>query len=276
MQDKPLLHNFAYLLDLINLATAISWLLAYIALFIKISRERNIFGLSLQTLLALVVAECNHVLITIVLSSHFNVNLGIDFYFCDCLTAIISIATFIYIINNYYETYERNRDNFGLNISNQIIRLISCYYPNEEAKGINKYHYISQKYHWLVIYLLNFFFGTTIFLFRKSSIPPLVSVWESYMDSLLTIALLPQVFMFYNKRPRKVSSLLAHFVVFILLARSLMLLYWILYPLFREIVIPGRRLHIFSESLNVLFLSQFLFYFIKSKLLGEKSIFLPM
>ncbi|KAJ1607465.1 hypothetical protein OJ253_2345 [Cryptosporidium canis] len=277
MQEQPILHNFASFLDVINFGTALSWFLAYLTLFFKLKREKNIIGLSLQTLLILVVAECNHVLITIMLSSHYNVKLGLDFYICDCSTALLSLATFTYIYSRFYETYERNRDTFGLNVANITVSWVSKTFGNDIYNSkCNKLHPTSQKIFWLTIYVINLFLGSLIFIFRKSTSPSLISFWESYMDSLLSLALLPQIYMFYNKKPRKVSSLLAHFVAFILLARLLMLLYWIVYPLFKYSVVPGRRLHIFSESLNVIFLSHFMYYFLRSKLLGENYIFLPM
>lgn len=278
MQEKPIFHNFASLLDVLNFATAVSWFFAYLSLFFKLKREKNIIGLSLQTLSILVVAEFNHVLITIILSSHYHVKLGLDFYICDCSTALLSLATFTYIYTNFYETYEKNRDTFGLNITNLIVCWVSGTNGNDayDNKKHNKIHPASQNLFWLTIYVLNLFLGTIIYLFRKSSSPPLISFWESYMDSLLSLALLPQIYMFYNKKPRKVSSLLAHFVAFILLARVLMLFYWILYPLFKYSIVPGRRLHIFSESLNVVFLSHFMYHFIRSKILGEVDIFLPL
>ncbi|POM83416.1 ER lumen protein retaining receptor family protein [Cryptosporidium meleagridis] len=278
MQKKPIFHNFAFILDVINFATALSWFCAYLALFLKLKREKNVVGLSLQTMLMLVVAECNHVLITAVLSSHYHVELGLDFYLCDCSTALLSAVTFAYIYFNFYETYESNRDTFGLNVTDFIFCWIlkadrSNYFIQKKS---NRYYSISKKIFWLTIYILNIFLGLIIFFLRKSSSPPIISFWESYMDSLLSLALLPQIFMFYNKKPRKVSSLLAHFVVFILLARVFMLLYWILYPLFKLSIVPGRKLHIFSESLNVTFLMHFMYYFIRSKLNGENEILLPL
>lgn len=276
--QEPIFHNFAFLLDLLNLATAASWFSAYLALFFKLKREKNVVGLSLQTLLILVVAECNHVLITIILSSHYNVKLELDFYLCDCLTAILSLTTFAYIYSNFYETYENNRDTFGLNITNFIICSVSKAFGSNHfnQKKSNKYHPTSQNIFWLTVYIINFLLGSAIYFFRRSSSPPIISFWESYMDSLLSLALLPQIYMFYNKKPRRVSSLLAHFVAFILLARIFMLLYWILYPLFKLSIVPGRRLHIFSEFLNVIFLAHFMYYFIRSKLNGENDVFLPL
>ncbi|OII74869.1 uncharacterized protein cubi_03001 [Cryptosporidium ubiquitum] len=278
MQEKPIFYNFAFLLDLLNFATAVSWFFAYLALFFKLKREKNVVGLSLQTLLILVVAECNHVIITVILSSHYHVKLELDFYLCDCLTALLSVTTFIYIYNNFYETYENNRDTFGLNVTNFVICWISKVSgsANFNEKKINRFHPTSQNFFWLTIYIMNFFLGSMIFFLRKSSSPPIISFWESYMDSLLSLALLPQIYMFYNKKPRRVSSPLAHFVAFILLARIFMLFYWILYPLFKFSIVPGRRLHIFSEFLNVIFLTHFMYYFLKSKLNGENDISLPL
>lgn len=278
MQEEPIFYSFASFIDVLNFATAVSWFFAYLSLFFKLKREKNIIGLSLQTILILVVAECNHVLITIILSSHYHVKLGLDFYLCDFSTALLSLATFTYIYSNFYETYEKNRDTFGLNITNLLVGYISKANGDDayDSKKRNRVHPTSKNIFWLAIYVINFFIGSIIFLFRKSSSPPLISFWESYMDSLLSLALLPQIYMFYNKKPRKVSSPLAHFVAFILLARMLMLLYWILYPLFKYSIVPGRRLHIFSESLNVIFLSHFMYHFLRSKFLGESDVSLPL
>ncbi|KAH8741098.1 hypothetical protein FG386_001650 [Cryptosporidium ryanae] len=278
MQDKPLFWNISYFLDIVNIATAVSWFFAYLTLLIKIRRNNNVIGLSLQTLVILVIAECNHVMITLALSFYFGATLGIDFYLCDCTTAILSVTTLICILKNYSELYERERDNFGANIANYALRLLSI----SEYKTVSKkceheyFNPLAVKYCWLSIYLVNIFISIAIFAFRKSNLPTFISFWESYMDGLSSIALLPQLHMFFNKRPRKVPPILIQFVSFILLARLLMLLYWLLYPLFREVVFPGRVLHILSELMNVLFLINFVFYNIKSRIINQKHASLPM
>ncbi|KAK6590566.1 hypothetical protein RS030_152390 [Cryptosporidium xiaoi] len=278
MQDKPLFLNISYLLDVINIATAISWFFAYLSLLIKVRRNNNVIGLSLQTLIILVIAECNHVVITLVLSFYFGVVPGIDFYLCDCTTAMLSITTLVYILKNYGDIYEKERDNFGANIANYAFRLLL---PKEGGivRKKNKFEDtdpLAIKYGWLSIYFVNVFISIALFAFRKSNLPALLSFWESYMDGLSSVALLPQLHMFFNKRPRKVPPTLIQFVSFILLGRLLMLLYWLLYPLFREALVPGRLLHISSELMNALLLSNFIFYNIRSKIINEKGETLPM
>ncbi|EEA05326.1 uncharacterized protein CMU_023310 [Cryptosporidium muris RN66] len=275
MSNSPALYKFSYIHDIFNYATAVSWLLGYCSLFLKLHRDQNAAGLSLQTLFMLVLTELNHVLILIVMTAYFKVPLGIDFYICDCSTVLISLATFSYIIFSFYDSYEEEKDTFGLNVASCIFESIIGK-TNKNDVLERKIHTLAKRFHWIVAYLISLLASIPLFLFRRSHLPMLLSFWECYIDMQLTFALVPQLYMFYNKKPRKVSSLLAHFVVFILLARILMLLYWATYPLFKYTSIPGRKLHITTEFLNIIILAHFMFYFIRAKLLGQRDIPLPI
>lgn len=273
MQNKPIFHKKSYFLDIINVFIAISWFFAYLSLLFKIRKNNNVIGLSLQTLVVLVVAECNHVAITLALSFHFGIVPELDFYLCDCTTAILSVATLLYILWDYYGIYEWEVDNFGVYISHYVLSLILPDGNKVISKGSDLF---ILKYHWFAIYFINIFISMVLFTLRRSNLPAFLSFWEAYMDGLSSIALLPQFHMFFNKRPRKIPHTLVQFVLFILLARFLMLWYWLLYPLFREVVIPGRVLHVSSEVLNVLILLNFVFYHIRLKVTTEKNTHLPI
>lgn len=222
----PLLHSLSFIHDTLNYSTAVFWFLAYVALLQKVHKERNAYGLSFQTLFALVVVEASNVLLIISLLSYHNKAYHADFFFVDCTSALISVCVFVYIYRNFWSTYEKQRDTFGQKYL-RLLKVPSC----------------GPSSHVCFLYILAFFASFMMFLLRRSPHAPsisdvarhgdgrvvagmLLSFWECFNDSVLALALLPQLFMFYNKRPRKVTNLLGTFVAMLFCARMLAFIYW--------------------------------------------------
>lgn len=222
----PLLQNFSVIHDLLNYFTAIFWFCAYVALLRKVHKEQNAYGLSFQTLFALVVVEASNVLLIVCLLLYHNKGVHFDFFTVDCSSAMISICVFVYVYRNFRSTYEKQRDTFG----QKFLRLM-------------KIPQLFPSYYVLFLYGLSFAVAMPMFLWRRSPYAPslseaawkgngrllggmLLSFWECFNDSVLALALLPQLFMFYNRRPRKVTSLLGTFVAFLFFARTSALMYW--------------------------------------------------
>eukprot|EP00922_Rhytidocystis_sp_ex-Travisia-forbesii_P005268 GHVS01007682.1.p1 GENE.GHVS01007682.1~~GHVS01007682.1.p1 ORF type:complete len:357 (+),score=55.77 GHVS01007682.1:243-1313(+) len=262
----PPLAGYDIIHDLLNYGTAFWWFIAYAALLQKLRRERSALGLSLQTLFALVFVEVNNVILIVSLAVYLGKPVfQLDFWIVDCTTAIMSAYTFAYVYRNFFASYEKQKDTFG----RKLCSVFCCFQT------------LTEHYYGLFLYVLSALIALPIFLFRhtapsSSSTSSILSFWECFDDSVLSIALLPQLFMFYNKRPRKVNALLGRFVVCLLLARALAFAYWLTFPLFHAVPQRGRGVHLFTEALNLLILSDFVFYYIKAKLKGHQHVTLPI
>ncbi|CDJ69582.1 hypothetical protein, conserved [Eimeria necatrix] len=274
----PPLQRWAVLHDALNYSTAVFWLLAYGAVLQKVQRERSACGVSFQTLFALVVVEVSNVLLILSLLAFHGKPFHLDFFLVDCTSAAVSIWAFVHLFRNFRTSYEQQRDSFGLKYL-RLLRLRCCC-----AAG-----------HLCCLYLLSFLLSFSMFLLRRSphaalarssssssssssrvALGLLLSLWECFNDSVLALALLPQLQMFYSKRPRKVSHLLGTFVAMLFCARVLAFLYWLSFPLFHRSEPTGRGIHLATEALNILILLDFLYYYVKAKLAGQEDIALPI
>ncbi|CDJ39349.1 hypothetical protein, conserved [Eimeria tenella] len=273
----PALQRWSVVHDALNYSTAVFWLLAYGAVLQKVHRERSACGLSFQTLFALVVVEVSNVLLILSLLAFHGKPFHLDFFLVDCTSALVSIWAFVHLFRNFRASYEKQRDSFGQKYL-RLLRLPSC-----GASG-----------HLFFLYLLSFVLSFSMFLLRRSPHAPslgevarsssssrlavglLLSLWECFNDSVLALALLPQLQMFYSKRPRKVSNLLGTFVAMLFCARVLAFLYWLSFPLFHRSQPTGRGIHLATEALNILILLDFLYYYVKAKLAGQEDIALPI
>eukprot|EP00922_Rhytidocystis_sp_ex-Travisia-forbesii_P005269 GHVS01007683.1.p1 GENE.GHVS01007683.1~~GHVS01007683.1.p1 ORF type:complete len:343 (+),score=47.29 GHVS01007683.1:228-1256(+) len=266
LSPAPPLAGYDIIHDLLNYGTAFWWFIAYAALLQKLRRERSALGLSLQTLFALVFVEVNNVILIVSLAVYLGKPVfQLDFWIVDCTTAMMSAYTFAYVYRNFFASYEKQKDTFG----RKLCSVFCCFQT------------LTEHYYGLFLYVLSALIALPIFLFRhaapsSSSTSSILSFWECFDDSVLSIALLPQLFMFYNKRPRKVNALLGRFVVCLLLARALAFAYWLTFPLFHAVPQRGRGVHLFTEALNLLILSDFVFYYIKAKLKGHQHVTLPI
>eukprot|EP00386_Alphamonas_edax_P006332 GDKI01020531.1.p1 GENE.GDKI01020531.1~~GDKI01020531.1.p1 ORF type:complete len:282 (+),score=60.48 GDKI01020531.1:174-1019(+) len=245
--------------DIFNYATAFMWFCGYAAVLLKLRADKSALGLSQQTLLALFLSELNNVVLQVYLSAKYRFPLGLSFYFCDLITTLASLACFMYVRHRFANSYEKDRDTFGL-------RFLSPFLGTAAAN----------KFYWVVLYLIAFAVALPLYVFRRSPLGFFWSMYECFDDALLAVALIPQLFMFYNKRPRKVSSLMGRFVVCLFFARCFALTYWVTYPLFKSGDIPSRGLHMATEILNILILADFCYYYLKAKMAGQGDIALPI
>lgn len=244
-----------------NYAAALSWFTAYLVLMRQVAKEKSILGISLQCLTALVVAEINSLLVTVTMSLYQGHTLGSDVILCGLVTTLTSIGALYVTASRMSNTYEEQCDSFGR---------FMC----PIKTGIKR---VDRRIHWLSLYVLCFAAAVPMALVRRRDVlPPALSFWECFDDMLLALALVPQLAMFYSKRPRRISTPLGLFVVFLLGARVSTLLYWLLTPLAFRAYPTGRGVHISTEILNIAILVDFLYYFAKSKALGYPSIVLPV
>jgi len=266
--ELPVLHDFVIFHDALNYATAASWLCGYIALLQKLRRDRSAIGLSMQTLTALVISECNTLIIILLFYLLNHIEFGIGFVLCDVATVVVSAWTLLIIHRKFSNSYEEDRDVFGM-------KFCLCS-PKARQQIRGKRSLFQRRMHWGFLYILSAALALPIFFLRRQSMPHWLSYFECFDDVLAALALLPQLFMFYSKRPRRVSQLLGRFVIFLLLARVCSFAFWLTDPLFRIKTIPGRGVHLVSELMNVAILSNFTYYYFTASYKGLKDINLPL
>ena len=118
------------------------------------------------------------------------------------------------------------------------------------------------------------FFGLIWYFIRRSHHSFLVSYFCCYYEALCALALLPQLWMF--QQDRVVSPQLANFVALTAANRLFTLVFWLSYPyVFWNRYPDNRGVQMTSEILNLVILSDFLYYFIKAKVKGQKVVVIP-
>eukprot|EP01067_Filipodium_phascolosomae_P006691 Filipodium_phascolosomae@DN4997_c0_g1_i1.p1 len=247
--------------ELFNYGTAFFWFLAYSSILLKLNRQQSASGLSMQSLLACAFSEFNNLLIQIYLSIKHRQFVSWAFFVCDVSTTALSIYCFCLILmrTKYWRTYQKDKDIFGDSFSRLFKR---------EGSLIAR---------WLFLYVVAAAIAIPVYFVRRTSYPMIFSYYECFDDLVLALALVPQLVMFYTDSPPRVSALLANFVMFLTVARICAFSYWATFALFypNRRSYPSRGLHMFTEALNILILADFIYYYIKARLNGEKDVLLP-
>mmetsp|Transcript_12222 Transcript_12222/g.28483 ORF Transcript_12222/g.28483 Transcript_12222/m.28483 type:complete len:271 (+) Transcript_12222:81-893(+) len=238
----------------------------FLTVCMKLQTSRSSAALSLQTLTAVVAARTLHVL------SH---PIGVHFLpavlpwslyaTMDALNACLGLGCLFAFLSYYYPSYEREKDNFGIQLAHRLIDLGilpkgGFFKEGPVAAGIFLYTAVfSGAFGW--------------YLIRRSPLSFAASYFCCFYEVLTAFALLPQLWMFYQDK--KVSSLLANFVVFTALNRLCTLCFWVTYPWVYTYRYPDNRWNqIVAEALNLLILSDFLYFWAKSKLKGQSVVVL--
>lgn len=237
----------------------------FVSLAMMLRKEKSAAGLSLQTLTTIVGARTLH-FVSHFIGLHFipAVMPWIIFPTLDVINALAGATLLFCFFAVYYKTYERNKDNFGIQLFVKL-KLLPETGPLRESPAV------AAVFLYGVITALAFIW----YYFRRSVHN---SFWMSYFccfyEVMGAVALLPQLWMFHSTN--KVSSLLANLVVLTAFNRLCTLLFWISYPRVYLYRYPDNRgIQMASECLNLLILSDFLFYWARSKWRGEKEVILP-
>jgi len=232
----------------------------FLAVFLQLKTTQSCQGMSLQTLIAVVSARVLH------LCSHwFNIHyrpqeLPASMYFgFDIINAAIGIGC-IMIFTVHKETYEMEKDNFGIHIFDR--------FQLTPKSGL----FASRP-----VLAASFVYGVTLVLaFFWSFVRVSAGSWSvNYFccvyEVMCMLALIPQLWMFHQDK--WVSQLLSWFVVMVALNRVCTLTFWISYPWVNPWSSPANRgIQIFTELLNLAVLGDFLFYWVRAKIRGEKRI----
>lgn len=247
-------------LDGCILCSDVAILGTFIAVILQIKNARSTVGMSLQTLIAVVSSRNLH------LCSHW---LGIHYrpqeisaapYFVfDIVNAGLGIGCIV-IFLALVETYEKEKDNFGLALFERLDLIPkSGLFSSRPLLGAS------------------FIYGATIILaciwsfFRAPATSWYMTYFCCVYEMMCMLALLPQMWMFHKEK--LVSQLLGTFVVMVALNRMCTLTFWLSYTWVNPWSAPANRgTQILTELLNLAVLADFLFYWARSKLRGDTVI----
>eukprot|EP00933_Yihiella_yeosuensis_P037564 TRINITY_DN31557_c0_g1_i1.p1 TRINITY_DN31557_c0_g1~~TRINITY_DN31557_c0_g1_i1.p1 ORF type:complete len:265 (-),score=8.44 TRINITY_DN31557_c0_g1_i1:172-966(-) len=233
----------------------------FVMVYLNMKKTRSAAGMSLQTLATVVGARVLH-LISHGISLHYQPTVLPWFIYptVDVINAIIGVLVLYSFVTYYYLSYEKSKDNFGIHFFEKF-KLIDTASPlrtNPFVAAMFMYGSVA------VIALLWYFV-------RRSQHTFLISYFCCYYEVMGGVALIPQLWMFHQDK--RVSPLLAYFVVLTALNRLCTLMFWICYPrVFYWRYPDNRGIQMASECVNLLILSDFLFYWARSKIRGDKEI----
>ena len=250
--------SFAFL-DLSILLSDVSILGSFVALYLQVKNRKSALGLSLQTVGSVVASRVLH-LLSHPLGVHFRpdtVPFAV-FVLLDYCNAFLACFVLYFIYAHHLKTYEAEKDNFSQNF---WIRL-----------GLDRDLVFKLRYSF--IYIIAALFGLIWYLVRRSHHGFLLSYFCCYYEALCAVALLPQLWMF--QQDRVVSPQLANFVALTAANRLFTLLFWLAYPyVFWNRYPDNRGVQMTSEVLNLLILSDFLYYFVKARMKGQQVVVIP-
>lgn len=247
------------ILDLSILFSDVSILASFVALYLQVKTRKSALGLSLQTVGAVASSRLLH-LLSHPLGVHFRpdtIPLGL-YVLLDYCNAILGFFVLYFICMHHMATYEAEKDNFSQNF---WIKL-----------GLDRDVVFKLRY--TFIYIIAALFGLIWHMVRRSHHGILLSYFCCYYEALCAVALLPQLWMF--QQDRVVSPQLANFVALTAANRLFTLVFWLAYPyVFWNRYPDNRGVQMTSEILNLLILSDFLYYFIRARMKGQQVVVIP-
>ncbi|CAK9077133.1 unnamed protein product [Durusdinium trenchii] len=250
-------------LDLLILCSDLCLCGTFVVVFLQLRKRRSAAGLSLQTLATVVGARVIH-LISHNIQLHYSPNVFPWFIYpmMDVVSACAGVALLVSFCLYYYPSYEKEKDNFGIHIFERF-ELIGKNSPLKTSP------FLAASFLYAVVAVM----AVMWFLVRKSQRSFLVSYFCCYYEAMGAVALIPQLWMFHQDK--RVSPLLANFVVLTAMHRFFTLAFWISYPrVFYWRYPDNRGIQMASETLNILILSDFLFYWARSKIRGDSEVIL--
>ncbi|KAF4674806.1 hypothetical protein FOL47_008684 [Perkinsus chesapeaki] len=233
-------------LDSLILGADIALLGSFIAVYHQVKKSHSASGLSFQTLGCVAVARCLH-LLSHPLGLHFRPTV-IPFWvygLMDILNAAFGTYMLVYTTTRYKTSYEAQKDNFGQAFFQRMGVPVTT--------PLTRYGFI---------YLFTAVLAFLWYLVRRSHSSFYVSYFCCFYEVLCAVALFPQLWMF--QQDKVVSAPLANFVVLTAVNRACTLIFWFSYPLIFEYAYPDNRgVQMASETLNLLILSDFLYYYFR-------------
>lgn len=243
------------MLDSIIVLSDVSLFLSLFSVLQQLRTSKSAKGISLLSLSTIVFARTLHSLSHPLFGLHYRPQVlpTVLYLFLDILNASLGMFT-VALFVKYWSSYEVEKDNFCA----PLIR-----------KVFNKDSTIT---HWV-------FFGSTIVVFsfgwyyfrRYKNQDFSTAMFCSSYEVLGFLALLPQLWMFQSEKV--VSQALGNFIGFTALHRLLTLSFWLFFPLVHtHRVLDNRMIQMSSEVINLLIIADFLYYYVRSYVRGEKEI----
>merc|ERR1740129_1747488 len=161
----------------------------------------------------------------------------------------------------YYDSYEKEKDDFGI----QAIEKLGVL----PKKGLPLFqrNVVAMSFLYTVVAVMALLW----YFVRRSHHSFALSYFCCFYEAMSAVALIPQLWMFHQDK--RVQPLLANFVVLTAMSRLCTLGFWIAYPWVYHWSYPDNRgIQMASETLNILILSDFLYYWVRAKLRGESEV----
>jgi len=252
-----------FVLDALILGSDVAMGGTFLAVFQKLRKTGSSAGLSLQTLVAILSARMLH-LASHRIGLHYTPNVipFTLFFLTDIVNLLAGLTCLFFLVNFYYSTYEVEKDNFGIQLFERFNLL-------PKSGPLRHKPEVAASFLYIVVAIAAFGW-----YYARPKFPSFaIGYFCCFFEAMSAVALVPQLWMF--NKDKRVSPLLANFVVLIAVGRVCTLTFWSAYPLVFPWRVPqNRSIQMISESLNLLILSDFLFYWARSKIRGEKEIIL--
>jgi len=233
---------------------------AFAAVLWRMKTTRSASGLSLQSLVAIltlrVLHMCSHMW-----SMHYvpKALWMFPFKILDVAVVVAGITCVVALLTKYYSSYEVEKDNFGIQLFDRWDLL-----PRDGSFRLRPLAAAS------FLYIVAGVVAVLWSLVRNSTA---YSNYTCFNEAMSAVALLPQLWMFQHDK--RVDSQLASFVVMIAVNRLCTLLFWTGLPILVKWAVPTNRpIQMALEALNLLILADFLYYWGRAKLRGDKEIVL--
>jgi hypothetical protein len=232
----------------------------FAAVFLQLFTSQSAEGMSLQTLIAVVTSRSLH-LLSHWLGIHYRpTQIWSSLYFLfDIVNAAVGIGC-ISIFMVHKGSYDEEKDNFGIHIFDRF-QLIP------KSGPLASRPVLAASFVYAVTVILAFFWS----FFRTSAGSWYLNYFCCVYEVMCMVALIPQLWMFH--KDKWVSQLLGWFVVMVAANRVCTLTFWLSYTWVNPWSSPANRgTQILTELLNLAVLADFLFYWARAKLRGEKRI----
>jgi len=182
------------------------------------------------------------------------------FKFLDFAVIIAGVIALVYLVGPLFHTYEAEKDNFGIQVFD--------HWDLAPKTG---------RHRPLIALSLLFMFATSVaccwWFVRTSASSAHLTTYTCFNEAMSAVALLPQLWMF--QKDKRVDALLGSFVAMIAFNRICTLLFWVGMPFLvvHSWAIPSNRnIQMALEAMNLLILSDFLYYWARAKIRGEREI----
>lgn len=255
-------------LDLVIILSDVATGLAFTSVFQRLRATWSLEGLSLQTMVAAVSNRCLHVG-SYQLGLHYNplVLPRALFMFLDGVNALAGLLCLCFFFK-YFQTYEKEKDNFGL----QVFERLGCV---QSPRSFWKRYLVAASWLYLMAGVTALFWHHI----RRFAVHQVImsqpkDYYLSFYEVLSAVALIPQLWMFHHDK--RVPPTLANFVIFVAAHQVLVLTFWACFPWVSGITPINRNIQMVFDGCSLLILSDFLYYWARSKWYGYDEVVLDL